>query len=176
MSFFKSVVLPRLTETSVKVLDLGCGSKSIFEDTELDPFSIDAFDFSSEAIRSASGHSAINYQQVDIAQANALPVSTYDLIFDSHCLHCITDQASRKESLKNIHHALKDEGLFCAEMMVASSEDVVNLPHKYVVSSRELEDELLKSGFKIIYFMIVRDLVFSNDNGECELLRVICRK
>jgi SAM-dependent methyltransferase len=174
--FFDSHVRTRL-EADPVVLDLGAGSQSLFEETDLDLSLITAIDFSAAAIENAQGHSAIDYQLRDITKEFSIENMSYDLIFDSHCLHCIVDFNDRKMALKNIHNGLKATGLFCAEMMVKSiGTREVSSEYKHIPEARKLEEELLQSGFKIIYFMIVRDLNFLNGDDECDLLRVIGRK
>jgi SAM-dependent methyltransferase len=173
--FFTTQVQFRLPKDPV-VLELGPGSKSVFEDSDLNHKLITAVDFSPEAIDLNRGHSSINYQLRDITKNHAIEENTYDLIFDSHCLHCIERVEDRAMSFKNIYHGLKSDGLFCAEMMVQPLGSVINLPHKYIANSRNLEQELISYGFTIKYFMIVRELVFESGNGVCDLLRVICKK
>lgn len=176
LTFFESTIRARLPDTP-RVLDVGCGSKSIFEDTDLLKSNITAIDFSPVAISKASAMSSgIGYREVDLSIPDILEKSAFDLIFDSHCLHCITDEAERKEAFNNIYHSLKDGGLFTAEMMVLPPNKTVVMPNKHVTSARAIEEEILSYGFKINYFLIVRDLVFGSDNGDCDLVRVICRK
>ena len=176
IDFFLSSVRPRMQGSSPRVLDLGSGSKSIFEDTDLFKKNIVACDFSPVAILKAQGHSEIDYKELDITLPLAWEKNSFDLIFDSHCLHCIIDPSKRRQALINIYDALAFDGLFCAEMMIRPARTSVPPVNKYVVDSRVLEEEILSYGFKIIYFVIVRDLVFSSENGECDLVRVICRK
>lgn len=172
--FFSTQVQNRLI-SSPRILDLGPGSKSLFEDVDLNAELITAIDFSSIAINKAKGHGSIDYQLRDISKDGSIEKNTYNLVFDSHCLHCILDPNDRSLAFKNIYEGLTTEGLFCAEMMVASKTGS-NDPYKFTPQALELEQELLNSGFKIIYFMIMRDLVFQNDHGECDVVRVICRK
>lgn len=176
LDFFESTVRSRLGNNDAHILDLGCGSKSLFEDTNLLKANITAIDFSPVAIAKASGKSEITYKEVDLSMADALLKSHYDLVFDSHCLHCITDESKRKTAFTNIYQSLKADGLFSTEMMVLPTGKSVSIPNKHVADARAIEEEILSHGFKIIYFMIVRDLVFGNDNGDCDLVRVICRK
>lgn len=176
LKFFESEIYSRLGNNPC-ILDLGAGSKSIFEDTDLLKSNITAIDFSPVAIKSATLlPSEISYKEVDLGIPGVLESEQYDLVFDSHCLHCITDESKRKAAFINIYQALKPDGLFSAEMMVSPSGKNIKLPNKHVVDARVLEDEILSYGFKIIYFLIVRDLVFGSDNGDCDLVRVICRK
>ena len=176
LKFFESQIYSRLAKDPV-VLDLGAGSKSIFEDTDLLKSNITAIDFSPVAIKNATLlPNEVTYKEIDLGTPGVLESEKYDLIFDSHCLHCITDESQRKAAFINIYQALKPDGLFSAEMMVSPAGKNINLPNKHVVDARVLEEEILSYGFKIIYFLIVRDLVFGSDNGDCDLVRVICRK
>lgn len=176
LNFFKTEIKKRLPPKA-KILDIGSGSKSLFEEElGLDKSNITAVDFSSVAINKAQGHSEINYIEMDVTKAGCLESDSFDLVFDSHCLHCITDKGERQNAFKNIFNSLRPDGIVALEMMVNPSGKSVTLPGKYVVDARELEEEVLAYGFKIIYFMIVRDLVFENENSKCDLVRVICRK
>ena len=177
LGFFESIVVPRIPPNA-KILDLGSGPKSFFEDTNFAKENITAIDFSSVAIeRARDFSSAIHYEVLDITTHDSLKKEAYDLIFDSHCLHCITDKDQRHTAFQNIYSALKkDEGLFCAEMMAKPIGKEVFLPNKFVESTLNLEHELQKHGFKIIYFLVVRELRFANENGDCDLLRLMARK
>jgi 2-polyprenyl-3-methyl-5-hydroxy-6-metoxy-1,4-benzoquinol methylase len=175
VSFFNSQITSRLPKDPM-ILDIGSGSKSIFEDLKVEGALITAIDFSSVAITKAQSHSLLNYELRDITKDHSIEENTYDLIFDSHCLHCITNPKERDGALNNIYNGLKADGIFCAEMMVSPLKKEVELPFKYVRPAFDLEQELLNNKFVIKYFMIVRDLKFENANGECELLRVIATK
>lgn len=177
LSFFESTIRSRLPDAP-RILDLGCGSKSVFEDITLPGANITAIDFSPVAISKALAvlPNGISYKEVDLSIPDILEKSTYDLIFDSHCLHCITDEASRKAAFTNIYQALRPDGLFTAEMMVLPPNKTVVMANKHVVDARMIEEEILSYGFKINYFLIVRDLVFGSENGDCDLVRVILRK
>lgn len=176
LDFFKTEIKKRLP-VKAQILDIGSGSKSLFEEElGLDKKNITAVDFSPVAISKAKGNSEINYLEKDVTQPESLGHERFDLVFDSHCLHCITDLDKRKIAFENIFNSLKGEGFAALEMMVATSEKLVTLPGKYVVDAFELEQEILAYGFKIIFFKIVRDLVFESDNSKCDLVRVIIRK
>jgi SAM-dependent methyltransferase len=176
LTFFETTVRTRLVENPL-VLDIGAGSKSIFEDTDLLKSNITAIDFSPVAIAKATVlPNEITYKEVDLGTLGVLENNRYDLVFDSHCLHCITDYSKRKAAFSNIYHSLKCDGIFSAEMMVAPVGKTIELSNKYVVDARTLEEEILSHGFKIVYFLIVRALVFGSDNGDCDLVRVILRK
>lgn len=174
--FYKNVVAERLPNNDPEILDLGCGNKSIFEDLNVSKDKVIAIDFSEVAISKTPHGTSINYLVVDLTKENAFGKSKFDLIFDSHCLHCIEGRVERERALANILNALSDDGVFCAEMMIQKAHRYVSLPFKHIPTALELERELLDSGLKIIYFFIGPGMVFHNENGECDLVRVICRK
>ncbi len=173
---FYDTIVSKKVKTSARVLDIGPGSKSIFEDTSVDKTLITAIDFSDRALDLAAKNSSIKFILGDISKREDLPNESFDLIFDSHCLHCITDLQDRKNAFANIYQLLNVGGLLAAEMMVQKSRMPVNMPYKHVPDAFDLEKEILDSGFKIEYFMIGRGLSFSNAHGECDVLRVVCRK
>ena len=177
LNFFNLEVKKRIQVDSPFILDIGSGPKSIFEDSDFRA-SVDAIDFSEVAINKAQSSLNIKYQLKNIAEENIFLENIYDVIFDSHCLHCIVDKKERIVSFKNIYTALKPEGLFCAEMMIASSlaDSPALIPHKYVPRARELEEEILGHGFRIIYFTIIKDLNFKSGESESDLVRVIAKK
>lgn len=176
IDFYRSVVAERLSKSDPEVLDLGCGNRSIFEDLNVLKENVIAVDFSDVAIARTPTHSSINYLVVDLTNPKAFGKSKFDLVFDSHCLHCIEGLNEREIALTNIHNSLNDEGIFCAEMMVQKAYKYVSLPFKHVPTALELEKEILDVGFKIVYFLISPGMVFHNENGECDLVRVVCRK
>ncbi len=121
LTFFNRDVSSRLNykvAESYNILDLGCGTQSVFEDVELDS-AVLAIDFSSEAIKLASQFSKgkVTYKTFNLCEEE-LPESQYDLIFDSHCLHCIDEPRDRDFAWKSIYQSLKAEGLFASAMMI----------------------------------------------------------
>ena len=181
LEFWSVVVKPRLSITDCRysILDLGSGPYSIFEDQKDFSAKIVAVDFSSVAISNAPA-SQIKYLEGDITDFKLLPSLSFDLIFDSHCINCITNEEDRLNALKNIYQFLKSDGLFAAELMVQPIGLKIEMPHKSIKSALEIENELLNAGFRIVYFMMVRGAVFENNfEGEIvqsDVVRVIARK
>lgn len=181
LSFFQNVVVDKIPATPLTILDLGCGDFSIFEDISNlpDKSSVDAIDFSSNAIKN-SPDSTINYQEKSILETQSFLKLKYDLIFDSHCLNCITNNDERVIAYENIFYTLKTGGIFASEMMVQPVGSKVAMPFKMILTATELEEEILKAGFKIKYFMISQNNVFSTmSNSEeikCDLLRIMAQK
>lgn len=180
LAFFIDVVRSRVNyDHLTNILDLGCGTRSIFEEIKLERTKITAIDFSSSAIKLARQHSQqkeiINYEVIDLEQ-DLLPSNTFDLIFDSHCLHCIEDLGSREKVWKSLYQSLKQGGLLAAEMMVQVIGNDVRFPHKHIPNARDLELEIINKGFKIIYFTIERSRQFANGQESCDLVRVLAQK
>ncbi len=176
LDFFRTSVKEKMPENA-RILELGSGIRALFEDLSIAKELVTAIDFSPVAIeRAKSLASGINYRMIDITFPDALEGEKFDVIFDSHCLHCIDNRAARVSAFKNIHEALGEEGIFCAEMMVQPAHGSVGFPMKFIPRARELEEEILGHGFRIIYFMIGKGLSFENGNQECDLLRVIAKR
>ena len=179
LNFFNDNVFGRLPEKELKILDLGGGFYSLFEEIHHFNGHVTSIDFSAEAIKRAP-QSKINYLEMNILDSEFFKANHFDLIFDSHCLNCITDQAERDISFKNIYSALSVDGIFASELMIQPGKDSVMMPYKCIKTAMELESEILSHGFKIIYFFISKDCGFTNVvegvEIQCDLLRVIARK
>ncbi len=124
-------------------------------------------------------------QAKSLFQFEGVPVKTYlgdvthpdlrldekfDLILDSHLLHCITMDPDRSSFYRFILDHLKTDGIFVSETMVHRKKiyipdgfmfDEQNIlwqmfakwtPVRRILDSLDLEKELTNSGFKIIYF------------------------
>ena len=181
LQFFEEIVKPRLQviQYPLSILDLGSGPYSLFEDQKNSEANIVALDFSSVAISKAP-QSTIKYLEGDITNSTLFSSMSFDLIFDSHCMNCITEESHRLKTYKNIYQFLKSDGYFAAELMVQPIGEMIAMPYKKIKSALEIENEILAVGFKIVYFMIVKGAVFENNfEGEIvrsDVVRVIARK
>jgi SAM-dependent methyltransferase len=168
-----------LLDENFSILDIGCGTYSVFEDLPQLNCNVLAVDFSAEAISQAP-NSNIHYQLENITHLKFSSEGKFNLIFDSHCLNCITQEMDRKIALQNLFRALKPGGLFASELMVQPIGKNVEMPHKKIKTARELEEELTVHGFKIQFFMISKDSLFTNEfdglEVTCDLLRVVAKK
>ncbi len=181
VDFYKKIVAPRITAKNPKILDIGSGNYSLFEEFNLEKDSVTAIDFSEHAISTAPSETLVNYRHMDITAIDINFNKHFDLVFDSHCFHCLMSDEERSQALSNIRNALGESGLFCAEMMVQRPQKKISMPFKNIKEAMDLESELINSGFRIVYFMINSDLAFVHHTGElemeCDLLRVIaCKK
>jgi SAM-dependent methyltransferase len=112
--------------TASTALDVGCGTGPVACFLAARGFRVDGIDVSLTAIEMAQrmavsrGHS-ISYQVADIC-AGVLPDRTFDLIVDSHCLHCLVLPDDRARALRNLMSMLAPGGSFLCETMVAHPE------------------------------------------------------
>jgi SAM-dependent methyltransferase len=159
------------------ILEIGCASYSVFEDLSFNG-SVLAIDINVQKINQ-SPKSKIDYVHKSIVNFNV--PNAFDLVFDSHAIHCILNEKDRKKSLLNIYSALKDNGVLCSEIMISKNTDDSHFyfPERLVKSAIEVENELIEIGFKIKYFMIKNDFYFSpSEDSEikCDLLRFVALK
>ena len=177
--FFEKIVRPRLFNSDLKILELGSGNYSFFEDVLNLNAEITAIDYSSAAIESAVS-SKINYQEINVLDSNFFISAKYDLIYDSHCINCIEIDDERNIAFKNIYSAIKSGGFFASEMMIQPVSGVVSMPFKLIKSSFQIEQEIISHGFKIQYFLISKDIGFSTlidgEEVKCDVLRIIAKK
>lgn len=180
--FFLEIVWPRLprhSENPLHIIDLGPGNYSLFEDIPDLNANIAAIDFSVNAVASAPQKN-ICYIEANVTDPINFKVNSSDLIFDSHCLNCITDEAERSQVFRNIYQALSLGSLFACELMVQPIGQNISMPFKKIKTAMELEQEIISHGFKIIYFMISKDSGFSSvvDGLEvkCDVLKIVAQK
>jgi len=179
LHFFEEIVRPRLAANQLSILDMGAGNYSLFEDLQKFNAKITAIDFSKNAIKNAP-QTSINYLEGDITDSTFFSAAKYDLIFDSHCLNCLTTEEQRDLAFKNIYLALATGGIFASEMMIQPIGAQVSMPFKMIKSALELEQEIISHGFKIVYFMISRDSSFATmvDGVEtkCDVVKIVAQK
>lgn len=177
LQFFETVLRDRVNHAE-KILDLGCGNYSFFEEVKNLNAVVTAVDFSQRAINQAP-KSNIIYQVKSLSEKNIFPKGEFDLIMDSHCMNCLVQDKDRTTAYENIFRALKRDAIFASEMMVRPVDKNIAIPFKRIKTARELEEEILSNKLKIIYFMITKDSFVNVVNGEeiiCDVLRVIAKK
>lgn len=176
--FFQKTVFNFFQIQNPRILDIGSGNYSIFEDINLNKKLVEALDIRTSS--DSKNSSEINYLKGDITKTNSLKNNFYDLVFDSHCLHCLQSIKEQELALQNIYNSLKTDGIFASEMMVQPSGNKVQFPKRIVRDSIDIETLILNSGFKIIYFTIVPQMSFYFEHSEgeivCDMLRVIAKK
>jgi 2-polyprenyl-3-methyl-5-hydroxy-6-metoxy-1,4-benzoquinol methylase len=171
----KNKFLPDQEISSLKVLEVGSGRGGTSLHFARLGASVTLVDFSHHALNQARELYRSQGLEVTTIQSDlTLPVTQlekkYDLIIDSHLLHCIPLDPERISFYKFIYDHLSDEGIFISETMVHRKKiflpegfmmDQQNIlwqllgkwtPVRRVLDSLDLENELNSSGFKIIYF------------------------
>ncbi len=180
IEFFIQNVQAKLPSRYIKVLDLGCGNFSIFEDVVNLDAHVTAIDFSEVAIAQTPRNSIINYSKISLTDEAFFKNNVFDLVFDSHCFHCLGSENERALGLKNIFNSLAVDGFFAAELMIQPTNCLINIPNKIIKTAQEVEQELIAVGFNILYFAISNDQEFCVDSGaerlKCDMLKIIATK
>jgi 2-polyprenyl-3-methyl-5-hydroxy-6-metoxy-1,4-benzoquinol methylase len=113
----------------LKALDLGCGAgPSCFWLAEKG-FDVTGVDVSETALGLAKNHArelglTIKFQICDILQLETLS-EKFDLIYDSHCLHCIVFDEDRRRTLDSVRESLKPDGIFVLDTMAFSENQEI---------------------------------------------------
>jgi 2-polyprenyl-3-methyl-5-hydroxy-6-metoxy-1,4-benzoquinol methylase len=105
-----------------KALDLGCGTGTTAFVLSKLGFDVTGIDISETAIEMAQELSlqqklSINFTVGDILELPSLKES-FQLIYDSHCLHCIVFEEDRMKVLNGVYNSTSDSGLFILDTMV----------------------------------------------------------
>jgi SAM-dependent methyltransferase len=98
-------------------LDLGCGTGPATLTLAARGYRAVGVDISPTAIAMAEVNAAgrAEFRVGDVLSLDEEGV--YDLVVDSHCLHCIVFDDERKRALDVVHRALKVDGAFVCETM-----------------------------------------------------------
>ena len=209
-------------DKKVKVLEVGSGLGSLFQDEflieeERNYLSILGVDFSFSAISEAEkrwnnllnrNKSILKKIDIKFLMRNILDKfkydEPYDLIIDSHCLHCLNGIHEQKKALNNMVSSLKPGGILAIEMMIYHQkisfshpyyfdrntsklfkEDCWGslIPYRTIPKSLVVENMILDEGLKIEYFTIMSNQrmipesnreIVKEEDPQC--LRIICRK
>lgn len=176
---FLDTVLNTKIENLDEALELGVGLKSALFSSKLREKikEVSLLDFSEVAIEKLKTKYQAQFYQLEVG-AEDLGFDYFDFILDAHCFHCINDEAKREIAFKTVYEALKAGGIFCGQMMIGKNSKAFNgQGARFIPTARELEEEILKSGLSLEYFVIVSDLHYElKDKSRVELVRFIARK
>lgn len=128
-----------------KALDLGCGTGTtafMLARMGMDVTGVDISETALEMGRDLAMQQnlKIQFTKADVLQLEKLK-QKFDLIYDSHCLHCIVFEDDRQKVLTGAKNALTPGGVFILDTMVVPNE-----PHNLVQSFEPLrfdEDYIL---------------------------------
>jgi len=177
----------------LKILDLGCGFGGVSLYLSKKGAFVTGIDIASLAISGAKeiavrkmNCNEIDYRVDDICSSDKNhKYGDYDLIIDSHLLHCLTDDGDRKSYFDFVYNHLATEGLYLLESMVYNAaiqtpigfhmddhfilwqelEDKSELPVRKIVQSIDLENEIMQSGLTINYLYYHAELSFNVFSG-----------
>lgn len=110
--------------TNLTALDLGTGTGSTAHTLHDLGFKVTGIDVCPSAIESAKEITArekkdIHFEVADVLELN----SKFDLIYDSHCSHCVVLLEDRKKFFNSIHASLKENGIFILDSMALREEE-----------------------------------------------------
>lgn len=174
---FLDTVLNSKIENLDEALELGVGVKSaLFSSKVVAKIKeVSLLDFSDVALEKLKTKYQASFYQLEVGVQD-LGFEYFDLILDAHCFHCIVDEGKREIAFKTVYEALKAHGVFCGQMMIGKEVKTFK-GTRFIPTARELEEEILKTGFSLEYFVIVSDLHYElNDKSKVELVRFIARK
>lgn len=179
----KDRFLPNKSWEGLSVLEMGAGRGGLGLQLARLGARVTLVDFSpsalaqAEALFAAEGFS-VRTVTADVTHPDTSFAEQFDLIVDSHLLHCLTGDADRSSYYQLISDHLADDGIFVAESMVHRKKlfipdgfmfDEKNTlwqmfgkwtPVRRILDSLDLEAEIKNNGFGIIYFMYYAQYAF----------------
>lgn len=171
----KDRFLPNLDWNSLKVLEAGSGRGGLGVHLAKLGAQVTLVDFSPSALEQAKSIYATEGLTVktvlgDVAHPDVGFSDKFDIIVDSHLLHCITEDPDRSSYYRLISDYLAPNGIFVCESMVHRKKlfipdgfmfDERNVlwqmfgkwtPVRRILDSLDLEKELNEANFNIVYF------------------------
>jgi len=167
----------------LKVLEMGSGRGGLGLHLARMGADVSLVDFSPSALEQASQVYSLegfkpNLVVADVGHPDVALPENYDLIVDSHLLHCVISDPERLSYLQLVREHLTPNGIFVAETMVHRKKlfipdgfmfDQKNTlwqmfgewkPVRRILDSLDLEQELNTAGFNITYFMYYANYAF----------------
>lgn len=171
----KDRFLPNKSWEGLRVLELGSGRGGVSLELARLGAQVTLVDFSPSALEQARkifDHAQLPAEMVvaDVTHPDISLSGKYDLIIDSHLLHCLTDDPERSSYYGLVHDHLAPEGIFVCETMAHRKKlfipdgfmfDQQNVlwqmfgkwtPVRRILDSLDLEQELNQADFHIAYF------------------------
>ncbi len=179
----KNRFLPNLDWNGLKVLELGSGRGGVGLQLAKLGAKVTLVDFSPSALEQARKIFAQEGLEVetiegDVTHPDVSLNQKFELIIDSHLLHCLTEDPDRFSFYGLIHDHLTPRGIFVSETMVHRKKlfipdgfmfDERNVlwqmfgkwtPVRRILDSLDLEAEVKSAGFEIVYFFYYGQFAF----------------
>jgi|GEM_PF-1117456 len=171
----KDRFLPHKSWKGLKVLELGAGRGGLGLLLARLGADVTLVDFSPSALSQAEGVFALEGFKAttvlaDVSHPDIQLPHQYEVIVDSHLLHCLTENPGRSSYYKLIYDHLTDSGICVVESMVHRKKLFIPdgfmfdqnhvlwqmfgkwTPVRKIMDSLDLEQELVSAGFNISYF------------------------
>ncbi|MCM2348786.1 MAG: class I SAM-dependent methyltransferase [Bacteriovoracaceae bacterium] len=171
----KNRFLPNVDWSGLKILEMGAGRGGLGLLLARLGAQVTLVDFSPTALDQAKMIFALEGLEVktiqgDVTHPDLMLPHKYDIIVDSHLLHCLTEDPDRSSYYQLIRDHLSENGIFVAESMVHRKKlfipdgfmfDEKNVlwqmfgkwtPIRRILDSLDLEKELSDAHFNIVYF------------------------
>lgn len=201
LEFYNQEIKKRLKAHPLNILEVGCGTQSIFchESGDFDVLGIDVSPSAIELANQNNTSKKIKYECLDVTELDFN--EQFDLVYDSHCFHCLTDSLDREKALKNIYKALKPGGIFALETMTSHKlmsfdppylfqdnilyrlftnasfvdlkffDGAPFLPVRRIDHAIKIEEDVLKANFKIIFLYVFSHKKMVPDENRSHALR-----
>jgi 2-polyprenyl-3-methyl-5-hydroxy-6-metoxy-1,4-benzoquinol methylase len=165
------------------ILETGCGIGGMSQYFSTICDDVTGIDISTLAIAGAHEicklkNTSIHFRVADLSQPELELGRKFDIIFDSHLLHCLTNVEQRKNYLTFVKNHLNPGGIFMVETMILNKEmqeplgyelsddfvlskviDDIKTPIRSVYPSLMIEDEI-KEHLCLNYFYVHNELNF----------------
>lgn len=171
----KNRFLPNVDWSGLKILEMGAGRGGLGLLLARLGAQVTLVDFSPTALDQAKKIFALEGLEVktiqgDVTHPDLMLPHKYDIIVDSHLLHCLTEDPDRSSYYQLVRDHLSENGIFVAESMVHRKKlfipdgfmfDEKNVlwqmfgkwtPIRRILDSLDLEKELNDAHFNIVYF------------------------
>jgi 2-polyprenyl-3-methyl-5-hydroxy-6-metoxy-1,4-benzoquinol methylase len=110
--------------TGLSALDLGTGSGPTAHTLHDLGFKVTGIDICPSAIELAREIARKEGKEINFEIADVLKINQkFDLIYDSHCVHCVVLDEDRKSFFKAIHSSLNENGVFILDSMAFKEGD-----------------------------------------------------
>ncbi|GEM_PF-3307896 len=180
----------------ISYLEIGCGL-GIHVNSKDSDWEVEGLELSKSAADHLCKATGCHIYHCDFLEFK--PSKSWDLILDSHLLHCTIGIESFKEFFKNVFNILKHGGSFLLEVMCESKEMSFednqffddethilyqdNYAFRTILPSRIVEELIIESGLKIVYLRVDEIIKFIPNSHRSESrptdpdrMRVICLK
>lgn len=161
VNFLLNEVIPRGQEWK-RILEVGVGSYPVINQIEWNEgVLLEGIDKDPSRLEQVQlkGRSKMTLRPLDITAPKALNGICYDLIFDGHCLHELTEAHERNAYARAVYEGLDKHGLWAFEHAVGpvgTEEGFIYRGERVsraIPTCRELEGWLIAQGFDIIFFL-----------------------